>query len=442
MISGKQIKNASVTIAKLLVDSDLSMNGHAISNVSIPQTDNDVATKIYVDTKTNVASTKEPVDVATTTVTELQNTNNSPYTYNAETAGEGTDYWGNIINPKSIDGVSITDGFRILIKNASDAKGNGIWTYNVTNNKFYRASDCDNVLPSSNEVRLGMTCFVNKGNVNKGAGYILSAAGGSPIAANGIYNLGTDTLTFNQFNGIGILLAGNGISKIGNTISVLYDDTTIGWNSTALYVKNSGITATQLSNNAVTNGKIYSGAVTYDKLNAAVVYAAGAISLYAGTPGNGLAVNVDGTTIAIVGNNLVAVNDHEHTNISTLDLFSDNGTILSWNGEPVAVDTEFIENIADNATTSISVCDITQIRAVHITYTLERNGFFATGNIKMLHDGANPGLETEYITLPTNSNLGINFNASISGNNLMLDVIADATGFTGILKYKANSITI
>jgi hypothetical protein len=435
MVNGSQIYDNSISLSKLLIDDILSMGNFRIADLGTPVNDNDAVPKLWVEQKSYSDTNKSPVRVATTSATELQNTNNSAYVYS-----NGSDVWTNIVNPKTIDGVTILDGDRILIKNATDGRGNGIWSYSSANMQFTRTADCSN-LSVTDAVRLGITCFVNAGTANKGAGFVLISNGGSPANINGIYVLGTDTLTFNQFNGVGTLLAGNGISKVGNTISVAYDNTTIGINGNAIYVKNSGISELQIADWSVTSNKIATGSVTYEKLNANAVNDSGAIVLN-GTLGNGLAVNVDGSSITIVGNQIVAPNSHTHNNLSTLDLFSDTFGILYWNNNIVKTDTQLTASITDNATTNIVVGDITQIRAIHIVFTLERNGFYSTGSIKMLHDGTDPGLETEYISLPTNTNLGINFDAAISGNDFQLVVNANSTGFDATLKYKVTTITI
>lgn len=436
MIHGSQIIDSSISIIKLLADASLDMAGNRLINLGAPVNDNDGVPKIFVLQKSNSDTNKAPVKVATTASNELQNTNNVAYVYN-----NVTDVWTNVLSPKQIDGVTLLDGDRILIKNATDARGNGIWIYSVANTNFVRSDDCRNDV-TNNIVRLGISCFTNAGTTNKGAGFILSSSLGSPVAADGVYALGTDTLTFNQFNGVGVLIAGNAIQKNGNTINVLFDDLTIGISTNSLYVKNGSISSTQLAANSVITNKILNTAVTYDKLNANVVYTSGAISLLVGTPGYGLAVNVDDTSISIIDNKLTAIDSHSHVNLSILDLFAEASGVLSWNGNEIATNTENTSNISNNATTIIPIIDMTLYRAAHITYTLERNGFYATGSIKMLHDGNNPGLETEFISLPTNSNLGINFDASISGNTLQLNAIADNSGSDAIFKYKITQLTL
>ncbi len=327
MIHGKQIRNASISLAKLLADANFSMDGYKITNLALPTSDTDAASKLYVDSVSQSLIIKDAVKVATTAASELQNQGGSAYVYDPNLSGsEGTDFWSNVVTPKDIDGVALSDGDRILIKDASDARGNGIWVYNDTDNKFYRSDDANNAQssPGFNEVRIGMFCFVQAGTSNANNGYVLTATSGSPADPTGKYDLGSDTLNFTQFTGAGSIVAGEGLSKTGNTLDVNYDDSTIGLNANTLYVKDQGITATQLGSNAVTEIKINNGAVTvnkigagavsYDKLNSNVVYAAGAISLYTGTPGTGLAVNVDGVTIEIDTNALKVVDGGIDTN--------------------------------------------------------------------------------------------------------------------------------
>jgi len=111
-----------------------------------------------------------------------------------------------------IDGPIVAAGDRILVKNQSTPSQNGI--YLVQSGNWTRASDFD----SDNKVSSGAFTFIEEGNTNTGAGFVLT--GNNDIV------IGTTGLTFVQFSGAGEITAGNGLDKSGNTLSV--DITALG----------------------------------------------------------------------------------------------------------------------------------------------------------------------------------------------------------------------
>jgi len=109
-------------------------------------------------------------------------------------------------SPQIIDGISVTVGDRVLVKNQSPATDNGI--YVVASGAWTRATDAD----SNAEVTPGMFTFVEQGAIYGASGWVLSTTG--------TIVLGTTALTFSQFSGGGTYQAGNGITLDGNTFSV------------------------------------------------------------------------------------------------------------------------------------------------------------------------------------------------------------------------------
>jgi phage-related tail fiber protein len=112
---------------------------------------------------------------------------------------------------QTIDGVSVTTGDRVLVKNQSTASQNGI--YVVAAGSWARATDAD----SDAEVTPGLFTFVEEGTVNSDSGWVLST--------NSTITLGTTALTFAQFSGAGQITAGDGLTKDGNTLNVATADT-------------------------------------------------------------------------------------------------------------------------------------------------------------------------------------------------------------------------
>ena len=144
-------------------------------------------TKQYVDNAISGLDVKESVRVATTTDP------GGTYTVlNDDGTVEATP-WTGLGASLTIDGVTLANNDRILIKDATDARGNGIFTVSGvgSNIQFSRASDADN--SPENELTSGSFVFVESGNTNGGNGFIVNSG-------NGVIDLGNDNITFTQFS--------------------------------------------------------------------------------------------------------------------------------------------------------------------------------------------------------------------------------------------------
>ena len=163
-------------------EQNVNMSNKIITNVATPVNPTDAANKEYVDAAVQGLDIKNSVRAATTTNITLSGT-------------------------QTVDGVALAVGDRVLVKNQTTASQNGI--YVVQSGAWTRASDAD----SNQEVNSGLFVFVEQGTVNGSSGWVLTTP--NPIT------LGTTGLTFVQFSGAGQIVAGNGISKSGNTLSVV-----------------------------------------------------------------------------------------------------------------------------------------------------------------------------------------------------------------------------
>lgn len=126
-----------------------------------------------------------------------------------------------VINGTTLDGVSPGIGDRILIKDAPAASGvgsvnstqpgNGIYTVTnaTTNLTVARAADV-----SGTNSPIGDFTFVEAGTANLSSGWVV----GTPTT--GAFTYGTNNIQWTQFSGAGEIIAGTGISKNGNTISI------------------------------------------------------------------------------------------------------------------------------------------------------------------------------------------------------------------------------
>ena len=168
------------------------MNNQKITGLATPTTANDAVNKSYVDAVQTGLDVKGSVRVATT--------------------GDLGGSWPNLGSSVTIDGVTLSTGDRVLVKDQSTASENGIYRYEQSGSAddFIRATDADN--SPAGEVTSGMFTFVEDGSTHANSGFVLSTTGS--------ITLGSTSLAFSQFSGAGQITAGNGIQKVGDTLSV------------------------------------------------------------------------------------------------------------------------------------------------------------------------------------------------------------------------------
>lgn len=167
----------------------LDMDSNLISNVATPISGADAANKTYVDNLVQGFQRVIEARVAST---------------------------ANIVSLSGlgpIDGVALSPGDIVFVKNQSTASENGSYVAAAgawSRDPNYAAGD-----------NAAETFFyVDEGTTNAATGWVNT---NDPNTA----EIGTDPLTFAQFSSAGYTEAGNGLSKTGNTLSVLAADGSI-----------------------------------------------------------------------------------------------------------------------------------------------------------------------------------------------------------------------
>lgn len=165
--------------------------GNGVLKAASPSTSDEVATKQYVDATEQGLDWKDSVRAATQSNIDLTS---------------ATD-------PNPIDGVTLSDGDRVLLKAQSTASENGVYVANTATDPstWTRASDAD----EDSEVNAGLTTWIEEGTNDGDVAYVLTTD--DPIT------VGTDALSFTAFS-TSALAAGDGLTKSGNTINAVGGD--------------------------------------------------------------------------------------------------------------------------------------------------------------------------------------------------------------------------
>jgi trimeric autotransporter adhesin len=207
-IANASLTNSSVTIgttAIALGASSLTLGG--LTSVAVTQDPTQalqLATKQYVDAVAEGLHVHAACAAATTGT--LASITGGTVTYNNGTAGVGATLTLSVALTV-LDGYTLLNGDRVLVKNEVAQANNGIYTWATGGTVLTRATDFD----TAAEMASGDFTFVSNGTLYGSTGWVQT----DPVTV-----VGTSPVIWIQFSGSGAYTAGTGLTLAGTQFSI------------------------------------------------------------------------------------------------------------------------------------------------------------------------------------------------------------------------------
>jgi hypothetical protein len=388
-IANASLTNSSITVgttAIALGASSLTLGG--LTSVAVTQDPTQalqLATKQYVDAVAEGLHVHASCNAATTGT--LASITGGTVTYNNGTAGVGATLTLSVALTV-LDGYTLLNGDRVLVKNEVTQANNGIYTWATGGTVLTRATDFD----TAAEMASGDFTFVINGTLYANTGWVQT----DPVTV-----VGTSPVTWVQFSGAGAYTAGTGLTLAGTQFSITNTAVTAGAYGSASSVPNYTVNAqgqlTLASNTAIAinANQITSG--TLPVANGGTGRTVGNYSIYANeihvgkdgndTTGDGTLINpvltiTKALTLVGAGRNTVIVHPGSYSESPTVS--SANTTIAT--AELTGANTQISGTLTLSAAARIS-----GIKLTNLTITGSGNTYISncTVDTQVIKSGSN-----------------------------------------------------
>ena len=208
------LANSAVTIGSTSVSLGATASTLAgLTSVTLtqdPTTNLQAATKQYVDglVATGLAY-HDPVKAATTGT--LASITGGTVTYNNGTAGVGATLTLSVALT-TLDGYTLLNGNRILVKDEATQANNGIYTWATGGTVLTRATDADTYGPAVGQLSRNDYFFTTNGTINQGVSYVVTTVG--------TIIFGSTAITFAEFSSSKVYTAGTGLTLTNTQFSL------------------------------------------------------------------------------------------------------------------------------------------------------------------------------------------------------------------------------
>jgi hypothetical protein len=422
------LTNSSVTIGTTAISlggSSLTLGG--LTSVAVTQ---DPTSALQLATKQYVDSVAEGLHVhascAAATPNTLASLTGGTVTYNNGTAGVGATLTLSVALT-ILDGYTLQNGDRVLVKNEATQANNGIYTWATGGTVLTRATDFDTAI----EIASGDFTFITNGTLYGDTGWVQI----EPVTT-----IGTDPIVWQQFSGAGTYTAGTGLTLTGSQFSITNTAVTAASygsaSSVATFTVNAQGQLTLASNTAIAinANQITSGTLTV--ANGGTGRAVGNYSIYANeihvgkdgndTTGDGTLINpvltiTKALTLIGAGRNTVIVHPGSYSESPTVS--SANTTIAT--SELTGANTQIAGTLTLSAAARIS-----GIKLTNLTITGSGNTYISncTVDTQVIKSGSN---YVEIINSELQCTLGIQITGagtvSIVGNKCWAVTVSNAS---------------
>jgi hypothetical protein len=207
-IANSSLTNSSITLGTTNIAlGGTSLAPAGLTSVTVTQDPTSalqLATKQYVDAVAEGLHVHAACAAATTGT--LASITGGTVTYNNGTAGVGATLTLSVALT-TLDGYTLINGDRVLVKNEATQANNGIYTWATGGTVLTRATDFDTAV----EMASGDFTFITNGTLYANTGWVQT----DPVTV-----VGTSPVTWVQFSGSGAYTAGTGLTLTGTQFSI------------------------------------------------------------------------------------------------------------------------------------------------------------------------------------------------------------------------------